>query len=58
MKKKIKDMTLQEVKKICHKKNCFYCPFYIVLCDDDFKIDFLDEVEDVLDEEIEVEDDE
>ena len=55
MKKKIKDFTLEEIKKICHKKVCFYCPFHIVLCDDDFKIDVLDEVEDILEQEIEVE---
>lgn len=53
MKKKIKDLTLEEVKEICSNNICDYCPFDL----DELWCKYND-LEHYGDEEIEVEDDE
>lgn len=32
MKKKIKDLTLQEIKEICYHSHCLGCPFNKAYC--------------------------
>ena len=49
MKKKIKDLTIEELIKICCKHRCNYCPFYL-----DVPWCKYDDLEHYGDEEIEV----
>lgn len=53
MKKKIKDLTIEEIKKICGNNICNYCPF-----DLDTPYCKYDDLEHYGDEEIEVDEDE
>lgn len=55
MKKKIKDLTLKELRKICKNNNCYNCPLYIPMGQDKCKDDLIEQYGN---EEIEVEDDE
>ena len=56
MKKKIKDLTLEEIRKICENKKCTNCILLTYLSWYFCKVNnYLD---DVLEQEIEVEDDE
>ena len=32
MKKKIRDLTIEECKKFCEDKDCSKCPFVYVIC--------------------------
>ena len=54
MKKKIKDLTYEEAKKVCDKNKCFKCPLNFAqdLC----FIDLLTTYEENMQQEIEVED--
>ena len=54
MKKKIKDLTLEEVTKICKNNSCYDCPLKDAPCYEGFYA----VVNSGLDQEIEVEDDE
>lgn len=56
MKKKIKDLTLEELLNICIKYSCEDCPLNTIVCDKYFNISDLYDMK--LNKEIEVEDDE
>ena len=63
MKKKIKDLTLEEFKKICKKENCENCILFTYLnwyfCKaKNYLDDVLQNSKEIGEEEIEVEDDE
>lgn len=53
MKKKIKDLTLEEVKKICKNNSCDECPLKVVPCYKGYYV----VVNSELNQEIEVEED-
>lgn len=45
MKKKIKDLTLEEIMKICKNNFCTFCPIKDVLCHCELKIPTIDEID-------------
>ena len=54
MKKKIKDLTLEELMSICANSVCSNCPIRYFICRDEFLVSEIDNLD--CDEEIEVED--
>ena len=61
MKKKIRDLSIEECRKICRDRDCMDCPFIYVLCRPDSPTSWIYHQElysDLfLDQEVEIEDD-